>query len=97
MNDYNAHQSATRLAAILKEIENIGPVMRGSVTTMGTRHKQPYFSVSIKGKTQLIYLGNDRADIAKRYVAKYKRLMKLVDEMTLLQMRLLKAQGTGDA
>lgn len=83
-----------RLAAIQAEIQAIGPVMRGSVTVMGTRHRQPYFSVSIKGKTRLIYLGEKRAEVARQYVANYRELAGLVDEMTLLQMELLKAEST---
>jgi len=87
-------QIKERLAAIQAEIQAIGPVMRGSVTVMGTRHRQPYFSVSIKGKTRLIYLGEKRAEVARQYVANYRELAGLVDEMTLLQMELLKAAST---
>jgi hypothetical protein len=83
-------QTRERLAAVQAEIQTIGPVMRGSVTVMGTRHKQPYFSVSIKGRTRLIYLGEERAETARQYAANYRRLAELVDEMTLLHMRLLK-------
>jgi hypothetical protein len=82
---------AERLAAIQAEIQTLGPAMRGSVTLMGTRHRQPYFSASIKGRTRLIYLGEERAETARRYVANYRRLAELVDEATLLHMRLLKA------
>jgi len=56
--------------------------------------QQPYFSVSIKGKTRLIYLGEHRAKAVPQYVANYRRLAELVDEMTLLQMELLRATGT---
>ena len=83
-------QIRERLTAVQAEIRTIGPVMRGSVTVMGTRHKQPYFSVSIKGRTRLIYLGEQRAETARQYVANYRSLAKLVDEMTLLNMSLLK-------
>lgn len=79
-----------RLAAVQAEIQTVGPVMRGSVSVMGTRHKQPYFSVSIKGKTRLIYLGDERAETARQYAANYRRLAELIDEMTLLHMRLLR-------
>ena len=84
-------QIRERLAAIQAEIQTIGPLMRGSVTVMGTRHKQPYFSVSIKGRTRLIYLGQERAETARQYVANLRRLAELIDEMTLLHMRLLRA------
>lgn len=94
MNDTEIGRIRSRLVQIQKKIQNIGPLMRGSVTIMGTRHKQPYFSVSIKGKTRLLYLGAARAEVAKEYSANYCRLARLVDEMTLLNMELLKTQGT---
>ena len=81
-----------RLNQLLEEIQGIGPVMRGSVTMMGKRHKQPYFSVSVKGKTKVIYLGNNRAKKAKQYAENYRRLMELVEEMTILNMEILKLE-----
>ncbi len=81
----------SRLAEINREIRSLGPIMRGSVTLMGKRNKQPYFSVTVKGKTRVIYLGNCRAEMARRYSAHYRKLNQLVDEMTLLYMDLLKA------
>jgi hypothetical protein len=94
MSDTAIGRIRTRLAQIQKDIRNIGPVMRGSVTLMGTRHKQPYFSVSVKGKTRVLYLGAARAEVAKRYSENYGKLVRLVDRMTLLNMELLKTQGT---
>ena len=52
---------------------------------------QIYFSVSAKGKTRLIYLGKDRAAIAAQCAAHYKALAEIVDEMTIINMDLLKA------
>ena len=57
---------------------------------IGTRNKQPYFSRSKNGKTELIYLGRDREKQARKQTANYKKLMALVDEMTALNMELLK-------
>jgi len=82
-----------RLATVHQRMRTMGPVMRGSVTLMGTRHKQPYFSVSIKGRTRVIYLGDEKAVTARTYAANYRKLSALVDEMTLLHMRLLKGGG----
>lgn len=67
--------------------------MRGSVTHMGPRHKQPYLSVSMKGRTQVIYLGDQRAAAAKQWTDNYRRAMRLIDEITLARMQLLKAQS----
>ena len=38
-------------------IASLGPLMRGSVVVIGTRNKQPYFSLNKDKRTRLIYLG----------------------------------------
>jgi len=79
-----------RLGELSKELNRLGPVMRGSLVVIGTRNKQPYFSVNIKHKTHLIYLGKRREGKARKYSQNYHRLQQIVEEMTLLNMRLLK-------
>jgi len=64
--------------------------MRGSVVVIGTRNKQPYFSLNKNKKTQLIYLGKKRQDKAREYSQNYKRLLEIVEEMTIINMELLK-------
>ena len=66
--------------------------MRGSVVAIGPRHKQSYFSRTKDGKTQLIYLGlnSPREERAKEYSGNYKKLLAIVDEMTRLNMILLR-------
>ena len=76
--------------ALQKKLGELGPVMRGSVVVIGTRNKQPYFSLNKNKKTQLIYLGKKREDRARQYSANYKRLREIVEEMTQLNMALLK-------
>ena len=48
-----------RVRTLQKQLGNLGPVMRGSVVVIGTRNKQPYFSLNKDKKTKLIYLGNE--------------------------------------
>ena len=79
-----------KISNLQKEIRNLGPLMRGSVTLMGKKNKQPYFSVGIQKKTRVIYLGDKRAEKANEFVANYKKLLEIVDEMTLLNMELFK-------
>ena len=79
-----------RAGELRKELRGLGPLMRGSVVVIGTRNKQPYFSVNIKRKTHLLYLGRRREKRAKQYSENYHRLQEIVEEMTLLNMRLLK-------
>ena len=82
-----------RAGELRKELRGLGPLMRGSVVVIGIRNKQPYFSVNIKRKTHLLYLGRRREKKAKQYSQNYRRLQEIVEEMTLLNMRLLKLDG----
>lgn len=82
-----------RIGQLRKELRRLGPLMRGSLVVIGIRNKQPYFSVNIKRKTHLLYLGRRREKKARQYSQNYHRLQKIVEEMTLLNMRLLKLDG----
>ena len=79
-----------KLVKFQKELAEIGPVMRGSVVIIGTKNKQPYFSLNKDKKTKLIYLGKKREPVARKYSENHKRLLEIVDEMTLINMELLK-------
>jgi hypothetical protein len=72
------------------ELGRLGPVMRGSVVVIGTRNKQPYFSLNKDKRTRLIYLGKKRVALAQEYSKNYKRLLAIVEEMTILNMELIK-------
>ena len=84
-----------RLEKLHGELIDVGPVMRGSVVVIGTKNKQPYFSLNKDKKTKLIYLGKKREPVAKEYSANHKRLLEIVDEMTLINMELLKNNAAG--
>jgi hypothetical protein len=73
-----------------EELGRLGPMMRGSVVVIGTRNKQPYFSLNKDKRTRLIYLGQKRVAIARQYSKNYKRLLAIVEEMTILNMELIK-------
>jgi len=57
------------------ELGRLGPVMRGSVVVIGTRNKQPYFSLNKDKRTYLIYLGQKRVMRALQCSRNYKRLL----------------------
>ena len=78
------------LRQLEKEYKKILPIMRGSVTYMGTKNKQPYFSLSLEGKTKTIYLGDKRAKVARKYVENYKKSTEIINKMTLIQMEIFK-------
>ena len=79
-----------RVRKLQDELGRLGPVMRGSVVVIGTRNKQPYFSLNKDKRTHLIYLGQKRVALARAYSKHYKRLLAIVEEMTILNMELLK-------
>ena len=79
-----------KLKLLRKELSELGPVMRGSVVVIGTKNKQPYFSLNKDKKTKLIYLGKKREPVARECSANHKRLLEIVDEMTLINMELIK-------
>lgn len=79
-----------RIKTLQNQLARLGPVMRGSVVIIGTRNKQPYFSLNKNKKTHLIYLGKKREDKAREYSRNYKKLLEIVEEMTIINMTLLK-------
>lgn len=79
-----------RIKTLQNQLGRLGPLMRGSVVVIGTRNKQPYFSLNKNKKTRLIYLGKKREDKAREYSQNYKKLLEIVEEMTIVNMELLK-------
>ena len=79
-----------RIKTLQSQLGKLGPVMRGSVVVIGTRNKQPYFSLNKNKKTHLIYLGKKREAKAREYSQNYKKLLEIVEEMTTINMTLLK-------
>lgn len=93
----NRRQVATmhrRVRKLQQALGSLGPLMRGSVVVIGARNKQPYFSLNKDKKTRLIYLGQKRVARALEYSQNYKRLLEIVEEMTVLNMELLKCDAT---
>jgi hypothetical protein len=79
-----------RVKTLQNQLGKLGPVMRGSVVIIGTRNKQLYFSLNKNKKTRLIYLGKKRKNKAREYSHNYKKLLEIVEEMTIINMTLLK-------
>ena len=90
MEENEIRNPQAKVGMLRQELAALGPVMRGSVVVIGTRNKQPYLSLNKDRKTRLIYLGRDREAKAREYSQNYHRLLAIVEEMTLLNMALLK-------
>ena len=81
-----------RVKALQRQMGQVAPVMRGSVVLIGTRNKQFYFSLNKDKKTHLIYLGKRREPRARQYSANHRKLLEIVEKMTILNMSLLKQE-----
>ena len=79
-----------RMKTLQRQIGRLGPMMRGSVVVIGTKNKQPYFSLNKNKKTKMIYLGKKREARARECSNNYKKLTGIVEEMTEINMMLLK-------
>jgi hypothetical protein len=82
-----------RLRELQDQLAELWPIMRGTIVRIGTRNKQFYFSVNKNKKTRLIYLGNQREPLARPMSENYKALLAIVEEMTALNMELLKVDA----
>lgn len=81
-----------RIKSLQRKLGELGPVMRGSGVMLGPKDKSKrvFFSLNKDGKTQLIYLGKKREGKAKEYSQNYKKLLAIIEEMTVINMTLLK-------
>jgi len=86
----NVDSMHKKLQTLQKQMIELGPIMRGSVVLIGTKSKQYYFSLNKDKKTKLIYLGEKRVDLARQYSENYKKLLSIVEEMTILNMEMLR-------
>jgi hypothetical protein len=85
------------------QIQRLGPILQGSVTTMavrcgnpncrcakGQKHRSTCFSYTREGKTKMVYLGKDLAPQAQEWVDNFKALMEIVRQLTDVNVELLK-------
>jgi hypothetical protein len=78
-----------RLQTLHTELARLGPVMRGSVVRLGP-YKHIIFSLNKDKKTRLVYLGTEREQVARQCSDNYKNMLEIAEEMTMLNMALLK-------
>jgi hypothetical protein len=95
MEKQEIEQAKKQINELQRQLGQLGPVMRGSVVIIGTRNKQPYFSLNKDKKTRLIYLGRKREAKAREFSENYQRLLEIVEQMTIINMELLKHDISG--
>ena len=90
MSRTDISKAKRRLRILLTQTQKVGQMMRGSIVTNGKKHRQAYFSLNRDKQTHLIYLGERRAEIARDLLDNYKRMLEIIEEMTTINMVLLK-------
>lgn len=90
MSHKNIDQLKKCTQTLQKQLGSLGPLMRGSVVRIGTKNKQYYFSLNKDKKTKLIYLGDRRVKNATKWSNNYKKLLQIVEKVTILNMEILK-------
>ena len=101
---------AKRRFKIWREVVTVGDFVRGSVVVLrrpctratcrvcrsGKRHPATYLSMKEKGRTRLVYLTKERVAQARQWVREWKRLEKLLQEMSTTNAEILRLLGRRD-
>lgn len=90
MSEKKIGAAKKRMTILERQLAKLGSVMRGNIVTNGPRHPQAYFSLNKDGKTRLIYLGEGRLPVAKKLSQNYRKMVEITEEMTVINMDLLK-------
>lgn len=62
----------------------------------GEKHPATYLSVSRKGHTELLYLPKDVQPTAEEWVANYRRLMEVIEQVSEVNREILRRAAQGD-
>jgi hypothetical protein len=79
-----------RLHVLRSRIGSLFPLMRGSVVRIGSKSKRPTYSLNLKGKTRIVYLGEAKEPVAKAWIQNYRKLQGIIDEMTIINIEVIK-------
>ncbi len=84
-----------RKETMRKILRKIGPFLKGSVSTIYKKcgkncstcretggHPATYFCYRRGGKTLVVHIPSSKVDLAKEYHAKYKRLERIIEDIT---------------
>jgi len=96
---------------IWRDVVGVGDFVRGSVVVLrrpctrptcrvcesGRRHPATYLSMKEKGRTRLVYLPKERVSHARAMVREWKRLEKLLLEMSKTNAEILRLLGKRDS
>lgn len=95
-----------RRERLWKRMRALEPFFKGSVVelevrcgkpncrcTRGEKHRACYVSLKREGKTQMHYLPRDRQEAAREASRRYREFRELVEELSVVQIQILKRRG----
>ena len=93
-----------RRDAKLKELARVGPVLQGSLAEIavtcgnpncrcarGQKHRSHILKRQVRGKTQSLYVPVDMVQEARRWVEEYRRVKRLLADISELNRSILRA------
>ena len=93
-----------RRDAKLKQLAAVGPILQGSLAEIGVtcgnpncrcargqKHRSHILKRQVRGKTQSLYVPVDMAQEARKWVEEYRRVQRLLKEISELNRKILKA------
>jgi hypothetical protein len=93
----------TRRNAKLKKLADVGPVLQGSIATVGVKcgnpdckcakgekHTSNILTKKVNGKTKSVYVPADMLEEAKKWTQEYKKLKELMKEISNYNEQILK-------
>ncbi len=87
MNDIKtlSNRFVTRREAVLRQIAQIGPFIEGTLVKLprkDCRHVAHRLTFKVEGKTHSVYVPLDRVKDVEAWIKEYKRLKKLIRDVT---------------
>jgi len=92
-----------RKRVLIRKIRSITDFLRGSIVELkrpctypncqkcqkGIKHSAVYYSVTVRGKTKLVYLRRGIRKKTKRMIKNYRLLKVLIDELSLVNLKIM--------
>ena len=94
---------AKRRDTLLEQVRGLGNMMRGTLyatrvrcgapnceCVQGEKHSKIHFSVRLKGRTRIAYVGKPRSKEVAALVGEYQRAWQLIEQLTEINLELLR-------
>ncbi len=93
---------------LVEQLHGLGNLMRGSVVQVGVKcgragcacadgakHRKLHLAVNLQGRTRGCYVGRERAAVVAPLIAEYERAWRLINELTAVNLALIRGTHPG--